>query len=149
MRFFSSVVQQECPKFRNSFNNSSENSPTGLLTLMKPLPLVQLFKEPSSLVTSKIFFYLMLHHFLLVLKQWEVFLLVLFTETLPSQQRRAKSSQLQLTIKQRLESPFSKVNVNLPRTTRSSEILSFLEFQWLLVDIHRLKSPSILMLTVS
>jgi len=91
------------------------------------------------------FFFLMLLHFLLVLKLWEVSSLDLSIETLQSQPRNLKSSQLLLIIKLKSEFKYIKVREKWLLITKSLEILSSLEFQWPQEDIHKLRLLSILM----
>merc|ERR1719182_1327113 len=94
------------------------------------------------------FFFLMLHHFLLVLKLWEVSLLDLSIETLLFQPRNLKFSQLLLIIKLKSEFKFIKVREKWLLITKSLVISSSPESQWPQEDIHKLKLLSILMLMV-
>jgi len=115
---------------------------------MRPSLSVLLFRVQFLLVTSRTSYFLMWHHCLLVLKQWEVSSLDLFTGTRQFQQRNPRLSQQLLTTKLKLVSLYFKVNVNLQKTTRSLEILNWQVFQWHHVAILRLRLPLILMLTV-
>ena len=89
----------EFQKFNNFFKNSSmEKLLTNQSTQMKQSLMELLFKLPFLLdkVTKKLksFYFLMLPHFLLELKQLEESWLTSLTETQPFQLKRIKSSLL-------------------------------------------------------
>ena len=89
----------EFQKFNNFFKNSSmEKLLINQSTQMKQSLMELLFKLPFLLdkVTKKLksFYFLMLPHFLLELKQLEVSWLTSLTETQPFQLKRIKSSLL-------------------------------------------------------
>merc|ERR1719487_2451006 len=95
-------------------------------------------RVPFSPVMSRMFFFWMLPHFLLVSRPWEVSSPDSFTETQLSQLRSRKFSQLLLTVKLKSVSPFFRVREKWLLIIRNSEISSSVESHQPQEDTHRL-----------
>jgi len=116
---------------------------------MRPLLWELPFRAPCLPVTLKIFSFSMSLLFPSELRPWVESSPDWSLETPRSPPKRARSSQLQRTIRPRSESLFFKVSANSRRIIRNLEISIFRESQWLLVVFLKSKSLSISMLMVS
>ena len=115
------VVQLVFQLFKKLSKLSLAKSHTRASTQTNALLLVLQFKQACLVEKSKMCSFLMLHHFLLVLKLWEECLLNLLKETQQFLQRNHKSSQPLLTINQALIFMFFKASENLPLRTKLLE----------------------------
>ena len=125
--------------------DSLEKLQTRVLIQTKLLQLVLPSKVLFLLVMSKMYFYWMLHRYLLVLKQWAESSPDLSTETPLFQLKNLKSSLPLPIIRPRSASLCCKVREKWLPITRSLEILSFQESQWHQEVPHKSRSHSISM----
>ena len=115
---------------------------------MKLLQSVLLFRAVFLAATLRTFFFLMLHRFLLVLKQWVQFVQNLSRVIQQFRPARARFSQLLLITRAQLQSMFFRVSVKWQARTVHSDVSTLRAFHLHHAVFHRLKLHSISMRTV-